>query len=217
MFDLLTKYSVWDMMPDPIKENDLDTTQFLYEAENRGQTQRYLVVVGQLIKELFTKIEELQDWGTSDHQQSEFLDKIVKLYGMLFFEVGVTDLVKRELLDEIVWFWKLKGTVASLKWITYKVFGWKVIKSTSIEDLIQYIYDPTGTVPDGFLYDDTEIAAGQKFLYSSKLMDWSLVALTIDVLSDPSSDYAEKKTIFARLYEMWGFSPTTAISWVNEP
>jgi hypothetical protein len=215
MFDLVDENILWSLQPDAIKIKDSATTQMLYNGELRGQTQRYMIVVGRLIKDFFDKVEDLYSWGNIKTHSSLFLDNLLLLYYLNFFGTSITDAAKKEILDEAVWFWKLKGTVLALRWITWKVFNWEVDKITTLTDLIMFTCDVDSFLPgsSSVLYDNSKTLDDSRVLYSGRLINWSDWGITVDVNHD--ADFAAKKIIYERLCDLWGYADVSHITYLN--
>lgn len=210
MFSQFTKYSLWNMQSDTIKIKDADTTQLMYEGEYRGQTQRFMIVIGSMLLDFFEKVESIFDWGNIAAHPDAFLDRLLALYNMDVFSGAASVGVKREILDEIITFWKMRGVYLALRWITYKAFGWEVTSVVSLEDLILET-----NISGSTLYNSSLPLEDNRVLFSSRLIDWPEQIVEVDVKDD--ADFWTKKIVFERLCDIWGYTNISLISYVNFP
>lgn len=197
-FSNLDKYCLWEMANTQIKVDDQDTQQALYEGEYRGQAQRYHISLGDLIVTLFSKIDELYTYGdmfVSDKSLFEYLQK--QFYAYFFTaNTGNEDLV-RNVLEEIINAWRLKGTIAFFHWIIWKIFGWQVLYVKSLHSTVLKWSLPGRTLyAPGAAIEDIEV------LYDPAEMAEDLIVIVVDVFSDTA--YTEKKATLESLVHKWG-------------
>jgi len=209
MFTQFDKYSLWDLATDAVKTRDADTTQLEYEGEDRGQTQRFLIVLGSMLVDLFEKIESSFSSGDSQVVDFEILFYIQRKFFARYLQhaAGKEDLI-REFLSEIINAWKLKGTYPFMYWIIWKVFGWEVLGSISAADAF------TLSSIGSFLFDPDIVVGDHKILYDYEQMGTvGSSALTVDVFFD--ADFAEKYPVLENLTQEWGLG--FIFSYVNTP
>lgn len=198
MFTNVNKYVLWDLAAEAVKIRDQDTPSALYEGELRGQTERYLIAAGDLINDLFDKIERLNYWKDPykmDNDQLYFLQR--ELYAEFINVDGYTRDLVVNMLDEMVGAWRLKGTLSFLKWIVWKVFGWEVqeVITLSSETLVTNVLYSS-------LYDPDLPLVDQKKLYSTEdISNTGRTIIAIDVFDDV--DFLYKRALLEELMLSW--------------
>lgn len=198
MFTNVSKYTLWDLATEAIKVRDRDTTNTLYEGELRGQTERYLIAAGDLINDLFNKIERLYYWKDPYKMEDA---QLYYLQRELFAEFINVDTYTKDsvvnMLDEMITGWRLKGTLYFLRWIIQKVFGWEASEIITLysETLVTNVYK-------SFLYDPDLPLFDQKKLYSSESISTTgRTIIVIDVFNDVNFIY--KKTLLEEFMLSW--------------
>lgn len=210
MFTNVGRYSVWDTMARHVHAEDEKTPQLEVDGERRGQTQRYLGVVGDVLKELFDKVEESFSWGQVSVTELALLEFLQRRFDARFIKIDVVnEPVIREMLDEIVSAWRLKATFSFLYWMIYKVFGWRL--EQAITQASQVLITNS---QNSFLYDDTLSEMENKVLYDPALFTPDdKTTLVIDVFADP--DFLVKKESLERLARRWSYP--AFYQYVNTP
>lgn len=196
MFASLTKYCLWDLMSTEVKLQDNATEQVTYDGELRGETQRYLISAGMLVKDMFEKIESAFAYHDPRETNEEWLDVFLRTHAAAWKPAADDVATAREILAEIRNAYRMKGTRAFVHWVVYKVFGWHVRGIFSYNSLLytnrrqSKLYDPTKSLQD------------QQYLYGEDM--FTILApyqLVVDVVFDP--DFLEKKEVFEELIQLW--------------
>ncbi len=210
MFTNLGRYSVWDTMARHVHAEDEKTPQLDRDGENRGQSQRYLGVVGDIVNELFNKVEESFSWGQVSVTELALLEFLQRRFDARFLKVDVVnEPVIREMLDEIVSAWRLKATFSFLYWMIYKVFGWRL--EQAITQASQVIITNS---QNSFLFDDTIPVPDNKVIYDPALFTPDdKTTLVINVFADPN--FLVKKESLERLASRWSYP--AFYQYVNTP
>lgn len=197
MFSQIDKYCLWNLMNDSIKINDAETTQFSYEGENRGQTQRFDITAGDMLEDLFELIESSfysQDGSVTSFSMLQYLQRAFNAT-FVEYDVAYEDTI-REVLEEIFYAWRFKGTRAFLHWVIWKAFGWQLLEMYSVANMALLL-----NVSTSRLYASTATPADLRVLYDHSLLGSEVFNLVIDVFSDV--DYLDKKATLERLIEEW--------------
>ena len=210
MFSNLSKYVLWELAPKAVQAKDEETTQALYESEQRGQTQRFLIGLGDIVVELFNKIESSFNYGNPSTTSQDLLKFLQRKFYANHIEVtGATEARIREFVAEIVTAWRFKGTQAFLHWIIWKVFDWKLVQAISLASEVLIT-----SVNNSYFYDPSLPEEQQKVLYEPLLMTpEDKLTLVIDVFGDAYFPY--KKDTLERLIDEWSY-PTSFI-YLNVP
>lgn len=200
MFKNLTENCLWDLSISALKTEDLQTKQLLYKGAKRGQSERFMIVNGSIVKELFDKTESLFDAGDAFASPYSFITYLQRLYSFSHIQLSpVNERLVRNMIDEAGWAWRLKGTTPFLKWIIPKVFGWKLLR---VITLVSEVFQTN--VQTSFLYDPTKHVNDQKTLYdSTSMLPQDQTTFVIDVLFDPL--YAEKRPALERMFQEWAY------------
>ena len=200
MFKNLSEFTIWNFFAEQIKSLDENTPKKVYKNEERGQTQRYAIAIGDIIIDLFNQIEKLFDYGNIDKVESKFLEYFQRKYFISYIENNpVNEKLIRNMIDEVISAWRLKGIINFLYWIIYKVFGWELTETITLASqvLITNSYK-------SFLYDPSLSLSEQKVLYDPSLFTpEDKITLVIDVFSD--SLFYDKKKILERLIDNWSY------------
>ncbi len=199
-FTGVQKYTIWDLMSDNTKIEDEKTTQLNIDGENRGQTQRYLGAIGQLVKELFDKIDESFRFGLADQTSFDFLEFLQRATASRYIEVTAgNEALIRDFQAEIITAWKLKGTQLFLFWIIYKVFGWRLVNILTLASEVLITNSSTS-----FLYTDDLPPEENKVLFDPGLFTPDdKMSLIIDVFLD--AQFLEKKVTLESLLDIWSY------------
>lgn len=210
MFTNISKYTIWDLTAEMVKVKDRDTQQFLYEGSRRGQTERFMIVVGDLIKEMFDKIElgfSSRNPAYAPYNVLEYLQK--EFFGDYVALSESAEKLVRNFLEEAPWAWRLKGTAPFLHWILWKVFGWELLYLISFKSMVIRLNNRMG-----YIYDSDKDEIDQKILYDNESMyPEGRTTLAIDVFFDPSFD--SKRELLLRLINEWTYA--SDFSFVNTP
>lgn len=214
MFSNLKETSIWDIMTytnEHIEVGDSNTTQAVYDGEERGQTQRYLISNGKIIIDLFDKIEELFSLRDVEESSLSILNSELKTFSALFFEATASNRRLIEyFLDEIVNAYRLKGTESFMRWIIWKVFNWKLRSALTLASSVLRT-----TTFSSFLYDPALSYEENKVLYDPSLMTPDdKTILVVDVFYD--RDFLDKKDTFENLAPKWGYISDFIYKHVNE-
>jgi hypothetical protein len=209
MFSNITEEILWELTPELIKNRDRTTSQLMYNGKLRGQTERFMIVLGDLAKVFFDDIVGLFSYKDSLVVDSEFLVYLQRELKAQFQKIELgTELDVRDVLFEIITAWRLKGVLVFLRWIVYKVYNWEVINIFTLDSqVLKY------SVLSSFLYDSTKEEDEQKLLYSADLMVEDKLSIIIDVKLDP--DFLEKKESFEAILPDW--MPDSNVFYINTP
>ena len=199
-FTNLDRYSVWDRMARHVHIEDEKTPKLLIDGEERGQSQRYLGIPGDIILELFDKIEESFSWGQVSVTELALLEFLQRRFDARFLKVDVVnEPVIRDMIDEIMSAWRLKATFSFLYWIIYKVFGWRL--EQAITQASQVLITNS---QNSFLFDDTIPTGDNKVLYDPALFTPDdKTTLVIDVFADVN--FLVKRESLERLATRWSY------------
>lgn len=194
MFKNVNKFILWDLIPGYVELEDQATLQLLYEGEERGQAQRFLIANGDLIVALFTKIEEsfsaYDPWATT----VKMLSFLQRQYNVTLDETN--ELLLREFLEESITAWKLKGTRHFLHYMIWKIFGWEVTGMFSRGVLLKT------NIANSVLYDNSKPFRDQALLFSKEFFGTSIFGkLQIDVFFD--SQFSLKSPVLEKLMRGW--------------
>lgn len=209
MFDNLSEHSLWDMATKAVQVQDTGTTQMLYDGEYRGQTQRYMITAGRLIKDLFDDIElafSYNDFATSPVENLKYLQRKINAGFLHAEESAEVEAKVRHMLEEIQNAWKLKGTAAFMHWIIWLVFGWRVLGSYSSSSIFKW----NESVSLVYMYGISRPRLRR--IYNPEVSGiGGMVVIEIDVFHDPQ--YLAKVELLESLKDDW-FVPAT-FSYVN--
>lgn len=217
MFDNLQRSCLWDMLSDNLKVLDSTTTKrgvlrkpddsgyFIDDSqlEKKGQTERYMLVIGEVVKDFFNDIERLHKWGGIDGDAYSLLPILQRRSEVECIKLSEdTERLVRHVLEEAPHAWRLKGTKAFLHWIIWKVFNWqlkdyatfasKVFKASVSTDVT---FSPELDVNSLRLYYDP-----------IQLEPMDRTVLSVDVFFD--SDFEEKKALLEDLLKKWAYPCT---------
>jgi hypothetical protein len=210
MFNNLNEHSIWEMATKAVQVQDSGTAQMVYDGEYRGQTQRYMITAGRLVKDLFDDIElafSYNDFATSPVANLKYLQRKINA-GFLHAEDPDPTIEPkvRHMLEEIQNAWKLKGTAAFMHWIIWLVFGWRVLGSYASSSIFHWNESISLTYYYGVsrprlrrIYDPAVSGIG------------GMVVIEIDVFHDPQ--FVAKVELLEALKDDW-FVPAT-FSYVN--
>ena len=207
MFENVSKSILWDVTPDAVKTRDAETKQMLVDSVQRGQTERFLMSCGSLVTELFSDIEK--GFYASDPLMVDFdpakpdegmLPVLMRRYNIRFADLSADNVATiRNILDEIIHAWRLKGTDAFLYWILGKLFGWRLRSTITLASSVLRcsvngctLYDPDISWEEQMiLYDETQLTPDDK------------TTTVIDVQHDP--DFWIKKDLLETMMLDWGY------------
>jgi len=211
MFDNITEQSLWDITAQGVKSQDTGTPQMLYDGVNRGQTERYMILVGRLIEDLFNTIElafTYNDPMTTPADNLKFLQERVMAN---FLDATVDDDHEarvRYILEEMISAWKLKGSKGFIHWILWTVFGWKLVEINS-RNSIFFLNNPLCVT----YYPGLPRQKTKRILAPIYLKPGGEVEMIIDVFFD--AQFTAKSELLNILKDDW-FIPTTFI-FENQP
>lgn len=183
MFKNITDNIMWDYTREAVKTLDLATPQI----DGKGQTQRYLEIIGGMLRTHFEKITELYNAKDADRVDEATLDSILFTSGLKYIPEDLPLESKRHLAKYYDYMSSLIGTRVFVDWILWMVLGWRVVSiskqvatnllgtfdgSNPPED-VPYIYDPTKGEAQFILFDQNAV--------------WSLVVLVNQGSSDPNA------------------------------
>jgi len=195
MFVKMSKYTLWDLATSATKNKDRNTAQLLYDGEERGQTQRFMITAGNLIEDLFNFIDNLFFVQDAHATETNMLQYIQDHFGAMFVsDLNNNGALIREVLAEIIPSWTYKGTKGFLHWIIWKAFGWQLTDIISnLTNVIFYnlpghlTYNPGGPTP--------------RVIYNDAITWWATLKLFIDVFYDP--DFELKRVVLESLIKRW--------------
>ena len=152
----------------------------------RGQTERYMIVLGRLVKEYFNTVSGLFSFEDPAGKSNAELQRLLDSSALSFLIVN--DSNKEKMINIIRNFeqaFRLKGTYDFFRWIIYNIFGWFLL---SIDSIYNRRVLKTNTA------GNTLYAPGQTetfTLFSSRLLSFNI---SVDIASDP--DFLDKKENF---------------------
>jgi hypothetical protein len=211
MFDNINEHSLWDLTAQGVKSQDMSTTQMLYDGVNRGQTERYMIIVGRLLEDLFETIELAFTYNDPMTTPVDNLKFLQKRYIANFLDASIdanTEARVRYILEEIISAWKLKGSKGFIHWILWTVFGWQLIEIHS-RNSIFFLNDPLCVT----YYPGLVKAKTKRLMAPTYIKAGGEVEMVIDVFND--AQFTAKSELLDSLKDDW-FIPTTFI-FENQP
>ena len=127
MFKNLDEEYLFKHTRNSLKKRDEESPQMEYLGKDRGQSERYLITIGRLLNGSVGKIEGLYYLYDYDNTDSDVLDFILESKDLGFATTITDERNKRDLLKNYEHNVKSVGTEMFLKWIVWKVLGWKVL------------------------------------------------------------------------------------------
>jgi len=209
MFNNVTEEVLWDILPPTIKARDVDTTQANYNGKDRGQTERFLIGLGDLMTTFFTKIEESFDSRDMFILDQSLLHHLQYEFHCSYIDPEVDEDAARIILENIIQAWRLKGTNKFLKWIIKKVFGWDVTDTKTLATSVLF----TNNI-NGLLCIPEDGINGNKLLYDQDFMSpESTIFIYIDV--DFDADFTDKSATLEQLLLEW--AADASVTYINTP
>lgn len=207
MFSNINRDFLWALTTEATKVGDLDTAQKVVDGVKRGQSERFFMVLSDMVAEMFSDIEGgyyFLDPYTAKFDPADktagMIPILLRRYNLQFAELSSSNIATiRNVLDEIFNAWRLKGTDAFINWILGKFFGWKLKGTISLASSVLRcsvngctLYDPDKSWEEQMvLYDETQLTPDDK------------TTSVIDVKND--TDFWLKKDSFEKLMEDWGY------------
>lgn len=207
MFSNVNRDLLWALTTEATKVRDLDTTQRVVDGVKRGQSERFFMVLGELVTEMFSDIEGgyyILDPYAAKFDSSDVTDGMIPVllrrYGLQFAELSDSNIAMiRNVLDEIFNAWRLKGTDAFINWILGKFFGWKLKGTITLASSVLRC-----SVNGCTLYDQDKPWEAQMVLYDeTQLTPDDKTTSVVDVKNDV--DFWIKKDSFEKLMADWGY------------
>lgn len=199
MFDNLDEGILWKFHPSTLKVSDTATKQMFYEGEFRGQTERFLYVIGRLIKQVFTDIDSIYTADDPERTKSDYLLILQKIYAGNYFDIDTPEDENnlKDFLNSIIYAWKLKGTEGFLRWIIFKLFEWELMFIETAANLVFRL-----GIYTSLLYTPERLDDAQSILFDpNRFLPVTKTGVVIDVKEDP--DYEAKKGVLLALSLDW--------------
>lgn len=151
MFKNIQNSILWDYTRESVKNKDMNTPQI----NSKGQTQRYLEVIGSLIKDHFDLIEQLNYIGDADRENNQTLNTILFSFGLKYIPETMGIANKRHIVKYYPYMSSLLGTEVFVKWLLWMVLGWELL-SISINTGTTFLTTYKETDPTTYIYDSTK-------------------------------------------------------------
>ena len=196
MFDNIDKEIFWKLLPNTgVAERDTQTRQMMYDGRLRGETERFMLVLGKMFKDVFNDLGRLNEVNVNKLRE-DLLGPLAKTYYALF--IKPEDTVKtRRTLEMFFHAWRLKGTEAFLYWAVWNAFSWKVLSIETSANLSlrlgifsTYLYNPEKSVDSQNVLLDIE-----------RVLPLTKAGVIVDVLQD--NDYISKRDSFLSIAPDW--------------
>jgi hypothetical protein len=200
MFNNIDELYLWKIQSPSVKQEDSFTEKYEYLDEERGQTQRYLIAIGRIVKEVLNSIEDLYNVKNSSLVSKNTMEFILNNKNLNFLS-ALDESVLRDIYKNYEFNKKSRGTQRFFEWLVWKVLGWQVISVTS-------------SLPENIIkFYDSEESENSYFYDSGETLNYvffdGYATITIGLFLDPvGENIPEKKSWLESIVKEWLINST---------